>query len=80
MKNTLKSLVAIAALAGFSLVAQAQPTAQQQDAVRKSCRSGYMANCASVPRGGAASLQCLQNNVAKLSPPCKAAVSAIEKK
>ena len=28
MKNTLKSLVAIAALAGFSLVAQAQPTAK----------------------------------------------------
>lgn len=54
-----------------------QPTQAQRDAIRQSCRSDYEANCASVPAGGAASLQCLQNNLGKLSPACQSAVSAV---
>lgn len=53
-----------------------QPTQARRDAIRQSCRSDYQANCASIPAGGAASLQCLQNNLSELSPVCQSAVSA----
>lgn len=55
-----------------------QPTDEQRNAIRSACRSDYEANCASVPPGGAASLQCLQKNMSKLSGGCKQAVNAIE--
>jgi pyruvate/2-oxoglutarate dehydrogenase complex dihydrolipoamide acyltransferase (E2) component len=55
-----------------------QPTDEQRNAIRSACRSDYEANCASVPPGGAASLQCLQKNMSKLSGACKQAVNAIE--
>lgn len=55
-----------------------QPTDEQRSAIRSACRSDYEANCASVPPGGAASLQCLQKNMSKLSGACKEAVNAIE--
>ncbi|MGD9837009.1 MAG: hypothetical protein AB7F72_13150 [Afipia sp.] len=55
-----------------------QPTDEQRNAIRSACRSDYEANCASVPPGGAASLQCLQKNMPKLSGACKQAVNAIE--
>jgi len=61
----------------FALPAAAQPTAQQQDALRQSCRSDFMSNCSGVKRGGAEALQCLQRNVAKLSPACRTAVDAL---
>lgn len=61
----------------ISAVAQ-QPTDEQRSAIRSACRSDYEANCASVPPGGAASLQCLQKNMSKLSGACKEAVNAIE--
>jgi hypothetical protein len=54
----------------------AQPTAEQQSAIRNSCRSDFMSNCSGVTPGGAEALQCLQRNVAKLSPGCQGAVSA----
>lgn len=54
-----------------------QPTDEQRNAIRSACRSDYEANCASVPPGGAASLQCLQKNMSKLSGACKQAVNAI---
>ena len=57
--------------------AAAQPTAQQQDALRSNCRSDFMSLCSGVPRGGAEALQCLQRNVAKLSPGCQSAVNAV---
>src|SRR6185437_6986919 len=63
------------AIGCYSAAAQ-QPTQAQRDAIRQSCRSDYQANCASVAAGGAASLQCLQNNLSKLSPACQTAVSA----
>jgi hypothetical protein len=41
-------------------------------------RSDYEAHCASVPPGGAASLQCLQQNMSSLSSGCQSAVRAVE--
>ena len=76
--------VASAALAGLALQllpaagpARAQPTAEQQSALRSNCRSDFMSNCSGVQPGGAEALQCLQKNVAKLSPGCQGAVNAL---
>src|SRR5580692_6750598 len=54
------------------------PTDAQRSAIRSECRSDYQAHCASVPPGGAASLQCLQKNMSSLSSGCQAAVRAVE--
>ena len=54
-----------------------QPTQAQRDAIRGSCRSDFMANCASVQPGGKEALECLLRNEAKLSAPCRSAVNAI---
>ena len=56
--------------------AAAQVTAAQQSAIRASCRSDFMSKCSGVQPGGAEALQCLQKNVASLSPSCQSAVSA----
>lgn len=58
-------------------VANAAPTAAEQQAIRSSCQSDYRAYCASVPTGGAAALQCLEKNLASLSPSCQEAVQAV---
>lgn len=82
--SALKSAVALWTLVAtvvfinaIPAVAQ-QPTDEQRNAIRSACRSDYEANCASVPPGGAASLQCLQKNMSRLSGACKQAVNAIE--
>ena len=54
------------------------PTDAQRSAIRAQCRSDYEAHCASIPPGGAASLQCLQQNISGLSSGCQAAVRAVE--
>jgi hypothetical protein len=54
-----------------------QPSQAQANAIRQSCRSDYQSYCASVPTGGQASLQCLQQNAASLSPACQSAVAAV---
>ncbi len=76
--------VACAALAAFLFQlslsanqASAQPTAEQQSALRNNCRSDFMSNCSGVTPGGAEALQCLQRNVARLSPGCQNAVNAL---
>lgn len=56
---------------------QAAPTQAQQNAIRSSCQTDYRTYCASVPTGGAEALQCLQKNVASLSPSCQQAVQAV---
>ena len=56
--------------------AGAAPTEAQQSAIRSSCQTDYRAHCASVSPGGAAALQCLQQNLATLSPACQSAVNA----
>jgi hypothetical protein len=54
------------------------PTDAQRNAIRSECRSDYEAHCASIPPGGAASLQCLQKNMSSLSSSCQTAVRAVE--
>jgi hypothetical protein len=53
------------------------PTAEQQAAIRQSCRSDFISHCAGVPPGGAEALQCLQRNASQLSPTCGRAVAAV---
>jgi hypothetical protein len=53
-----------------------KPSDAQVAAIRSACRSDYQKTCASVPPGGAAALNCLEKNKAKLSPSCQQAVSA----
>ena len=84
MTDTLKRVAALWSLTAMIVLATAmsavsqQPTDEQRNAIRSACRSDYEANCASVPPGGAASLQCLQKNMSKLSGSCQQAVKAIE--
>jgi hypothetical protein len=54
-----------------------QPSQDQISAIRQSCRSDFMANCSGVTPGGKDALECLKQNLAKLSGSCKTAVSAI---
>jgi hypothetical protein len=54
------------------------PTDAQRNAIRSACRSDYQAHCASISPGGAASLQCLRQNMPSLSPSCQTAVRAVE--
>jgi hypothetical protein len=76
--SSLKLLTAaIVVLAASPAFSQA-PTQAQRDAIRSACRADYEAHCASVPPGGAASLQCLQKNMSSLSLACQSAVHAVE--
>jgi hypothetical protein len=71
------TIVASLSLAAMPASSQ-QPTSAQRDAIRSACRADYQAHCASVPPGGAASLQCLQQNMSALSSACQMAVRAVE--
>lgn len=55
-----------------------KPTDAQVSAIRSACRSDYPKVCAGVPTGGAAALQCLEKNRAKLSSGCQKAVAAAD--
>jgi len=52
------------------------PSDAQVAAIRGACRKDYPNFCAAVPTGGAAALQCLEKNSAKLSAACGKAVAA----
>src|SRR5258708_34066681 len=84
MINTLIPAATHAALIVTALFAVATPafsqapTDAQRSAIRSECRSDYEAHCASVPPGGAASLQCLQKNMSSLSPSLQPPVRAVE--
>jgi hypothetical protein len=54
-----------------------KPTQAQISAIRSACRSDYPNVCAGVRTGGAAALQCLAKNQAKLSAACGRAVAAV---
>ena len=71
------TIVASLSLAAMPARSQ-QPTSAQRDAIRSACRADYEAHCASVPPGGAASLQCLQQNMSALSSACQMAVRNVE--
>jgi Cysteine rich repeat len=76
-KTMLWTIVASLSLAATPAFSQA-PTQAQRDAIRSACRADYEAHCASVPPGGAASLQCLQQNMSSLASSCQTAVRAVE--
>jgi hypothetical protein len=77
MAALLASMVVILFAAVTAAYSQA-PTDAQRSAIRSQCRADYEAHCASVPPGGKASLQCLQQNMSSLSSGCQAAVRAVE--
>jgi hypothetical protein len=84
MINTLKREAVLCASIAAVLFAMATPalsqapTDAQRSAIRAECRADYQAHCSSVPPGGMASLQCLQQNMSSLSPGCQTAVRAVE--
>jgi hypothetical protein len=80
MISTLKRWVPLATVIfmGVTPAFSQAPTDAQRSAIRSECRSDYEAHCASIPPGGAASLQCLQKNRSSLAPGCQAAVKAVE--
>jgi hypothetical protein len=84
MINTLKraavlwALPATVMLVGLEPALAQAPSDAQRNAIRSECRSDYEAHCASIPPGGAASLQCLQQNMSSLSSGCQSAVRAVE--
>jgi len=73
---TSKPASAAASKAAGSSTAK-KPTQAQISAIRSACRGDYPNVCAGVPPGGAAALQCLARNQAKLSAPCGKAVAAV---
>jgi hypothetical protein len=75
---TLWASMATVILTGLTPAFSQAPTDAQRSAIRSECRSDYQAHCASVPPGGAASLQCLQKNMSSLSSGCQTAVRAVE--
>jgi hypothetical protein len=68
--------VATAAPAAAPTLASA-PTAEQQNAIKFTCRRDFMTNCRNVTPGGPEALACLQRNAARLSPDCKTSLAAI---
>lgn len=85
MKRPILHFLQIAASATFAVIlgfgilpAMAQaPSKAQQSAIRSACPSDYRSYCASVPPGGMPALNCLQQNVSKLSDACRTAVQAV---
>jgi hypothetical protein len=76
--RAVRVLIATGLVVGTSLAASAQqPTSEQISAIRSSCRSDFMAQCAGVQPGTRDALECLKRNAAKVSPPCKAALDAV---
>ena len=72
-----RSIAALAACVALAPTAWAQqPSPDQINAIRASCRSDFMANCSGVPRGGAEALACLKQHMAQLSAPCQTAANA----
>ena len=80
--SLLASLV-LALIINYAVVNDAlaqQPTQQQRDAIRASCRSDFISNCAGVEPGGRDAFECLLRNESKLSAACQDAVGAVATK
>jgi len=78
VKHTASGLfISAGMLIGLAGAASASPTAAQQQAIRSACPNDFRSYCAGVSPGGAAALQCLEKNVAKLSSACQSAVKAV---
>ncbi len=77
IQKTRTTLLLLAATFAISTPAFSQaPSEAQREAIKSNCRNDYIAHCSSIPPGGAASLQCLQKNMASLSSACAGAVKA----
>src|SRR6201990_3710151 len=76
-RQTLWPVLALGIALATPAFAQA-PSEAQREAIKSNCRSDYIAHCSSIPPGGAASLQCLQQNMSSLSAGCQGAVRAVE--
>jgi hypothetical protein len=73
---------AIRVVLGLCLFVMAGPAAaqlslEQQGAIRRSCRADFMQNCFGILPGGRKALQCLQRNIANVSPRCQSALNAV---
>ena len=62
---------------GFGQALAQQPTSQQASAIKSACRGDYMSVCSSVPTGGMAALQCLQQHSGQVSSGCQSALAAV---
>src|ERR1700761_8283684 len=78
LRAALLPLLTIAVLAATSPASSQGPTDAQRAAIKSQCRPDYIAHCSSIQPGGAASLQCLQKNMASLSASCQSAVRAVD--
>lgn len=76
VRGIIVTLLALFGLFSLTQTLLAQPTAAQQSAMRANCRSDFMSKCSGVTPGTKDALECLQKNVAGLSPNCQKAVSA----
>jgi hypothetical protein len=77
-RRAMRALTAMALVAGSAVAATAQqPTSEQISAIRASCRSDFMAQCAGVKPGTREALECLKHDAAKVSPACKTALDAV---
>lgn len=74
--NGTKLLVGLLLLGFAGSAAAQQPTQAQASAIKQSCRTDYQSYCSSVPTGGSAALQCLQQHISSLSGACQTAVNA----
>jgi hypothetical protein len=57
--------------------AQPQSQAQIVDAIRQACPGDYQTYCRTVPTGGPEALNCLQQNMSRLTAGCHQALSAL---
>jgi hypothetical protein len=73
----IKLLVGLLLFGTAGTAAAEQPTQAQIGAIKQSCRTDYQSYCSGVPTGGSAALQCLQEHISSLSPPCQTAVGAV---
>src|SRR6266571_6741214 len=71
------ALLALALACLAEPAAAQRPTSKQINAIRQACRADYQSHCASVPTGGQASVNCLEENYAKLSAPCQKSLSVL---
>lgn len=66
------------ALSLLSSLASAQQATQTQiDAIRQACPGDYQTYCRTVPTGGPAALNCLKQNMPRLTAPCHQAIGAL---
>jgi hypothetical protein len=75
--NGINLLVGLLLFGIAATAAAQQPSQAQIGAIKQSCRADYQSYCSGVPTGGSAALQCLQGNIASLSPQCQTAVGAV---